>query len=448
MIPVQRFLMAIALLFSCYSLQAQSVQHDIDSLLKIYNRDDEFNGSVLVARDGNVVLQQGYGYKNTAQKLKNDGNTIYQMGSITKTFTATMILMLQEQGKLNVKDKLQQYMPDYPDADKITIEHLLTHTSGIYNYTDDISFKDKSMFTHQSRKDLIAIFKDKITGLEPGQKFSYSNSNYILLGYIIEDLTGKSYYAALRNMILEPLGMHHTGCDFKGLKSADKATGYFSIAGNVGVPAPFVDSSVSYAAGCIYTSVGDMYIYAQALMDNKLLRPVDWLMATKPNKESYGYGWMIGDMYGRKSIGHNGGVHGFVSNFFMAPDDKTVVVLLCNDMNNDPGNVRRSVTALLYGKGFDLPAGKPHINLPMKTLQEYVGDYELAPNFFIKIYLQGNALIGQATGQSPFRLYAERKDLFFLKVVDAQISFGRKPDGKVEKLMLRQNGKITPGIKK
>lgn len=436
-----------ALLFSCTAI-AQNMAHDLDSLLKAYNREDEFNGVVLAAKNGEVILKRGYGYKNTAKKQKNDSNTVFQLGSVTKTFTSTMILMLQEQGKLNVKDYLQKYMPDYPDADKITIEQLLTHTSGIFNYTDDSVFRSRDMFTHQSRKDMIRVFRDKITRIEPGTKFSYSNSNYMLLGYIIEDITGKSYYAALRDMIIEPLGMHHTGCDFKGLRSADKATGYFSIAGSTGVVSPFVDSSVSFAAGAIYSTVSDMYIYAQALLDNKLLRPVDWTMATRPNKENYGYGWMLGEMYGHKSVGHNGGVHGFVSNFFLVPEDRTVVVLLCNDMTNEPGNVRRAVTSLLYNKGFDMPSGKLQVSLPLKTLQEYVGNYELAPGFIIKITLEGGALMGQATGQSPFRLYAERKDLFFLKVIDAQISFARKTDGKIEKLMLRQNGKILPGMRK
>jgi CubicO group peptidase (beta-lactamase class C family) len=447
MIRFRTFGLLFTLLLS-YAASAQNMVHDLDSLLKAYNREDEFNGTVIAAKNGEVVFKKGYGFKNTAKKQLNDSSTIYQLGSVTKTFTSTMILMLQEQGKLNVKDYLQKYMPDYPDADKITIEQLLTHTSGIFNYTDDSVFRNKDMFKHQSRKDLIGVFKDKITKMEPGEKFSYSNSNYLLLGYIIEDITGKSYYAALREMILTPLGMHHTGCDFKGLKSADKATGYFSIAGGTGVASPFVDSSVSFAAGAIYSTVSDMYIYAQALLDNKLLRPVDWMMATKPNKENYGYGWMLGEMYGHKSVGHNGGVHGFVSNFFMVPEDKTVVVLLCNDMTNDPGNVRRAVTSLLYYKGFEMPAGKKQVNLPLKTMQEYVGDYELAPGFVIKITLQGKALMGQVTGQSPFRMYAERKDHFFLKVVDAQISFARKLDGKIEKLMLRQNGKIIPGMRK
>lgn len=435
------------MMVSC-TASAQDNVHNIDSLLTALNREDEFTGSVLAAKNGSVVFEKGYGYKNTAKKLKNDANTVYQLGSVTKTFTSTMILMLQEQGKLNVKDKLEKYLPTYPDADKITIENLLTHTSGIFNYTDDSLFAATGMFRHHSRAEMIDLFKDKLTKIEPGTKFNYSNSNYMLLGYIIEDLTGMNYYKALRTMILEPLGMTHTGCNFAGLKSADKATGYFSIAGTTGVPAPMVDSSVSYAAGCIYSTVGDMYIYAQALLDNKLLRPVDWITATKVNKDNYGYGWMTGEMYGHKSVGHNGGVHGFVSNFFMVPDDRTVVVVLSNDMNSQPEKVRRGVTSILYGKPFEVPENKPHVTLPLKTLQEYVGDYELAPGFIIKVFLQGNVLMGQATAQNPFRLYAERKDFFYLKVVDAQISFGRDPKGKIEKLMLRQNGKVIPGIRK
>lgn len=442
------YLLSLVLLFSCSWAMGQNTARNIDSLITLYHKDGKFTGTILVAKEGEVILKKGYGYKNTVKKQKNDGKGIFQLGSVSKTFTSTMILMLQEEGKLNVKDKLSKYFPAYPDGDKITIENLLTHTSGIFNYTEDTGFIKKDMFTHQGRQELIALFKDRLTGIEPGTKFDYSNSNYMLLGYIIEDLTGMSYYKALREMILKPLGMKNTGCNFAGLKSADKVTGYFAIDDEDGLPAPFVDSSVSYAAGAIYSTADDMYKWAQAVIDGKLLRPVDWIMATREFKEKYGYGWMVGELYGKKSIGHNGGVHGFVSNFFLVPDDKVVVVMLSNDMSADLSVLRRGITALLYDKPYEFPKFKPSVKLDAKTLKEYVAEYELAPGFYIKIFLEGDKLMGQVTGQTAFRMYAERKDLFFLKVTEAQISFVRNNNGRIDKLLLRQNGKITPAERK
>jgi CubicO group peptidase (beta-lactamase class C family) len=151
--------------------KAQNKTKAIDSVVKVYQQHGSFNGSVLVYQYGRPVLVKGYGYRDVAKKLLNDSNTVFQIGSVTKTFTATMIMMLQEQGKLNVKDKLNKYFPDYPDGDKITIENLLAHTSGIFNYTEDTSFSTMAMTQHQDRKAMMRVFKDRMTGIEPGSNF-------------------------------------------------------------------------------------------------------------------------------------------------------------------------------------------------------------------------------------------------------------------------------------
>lgn len=428
--------------------KAQNKTKAIDSVVKVYQQHGSFNGSVLVYQYGRPVLVKGYGYRDVAKKLLNDSNTVFQIGSVTKTFTATMIMMLQEQGKLNVKDKLNKYFPDYPDGDKITIENLLTHTSGIFNYTEDTSFSTIAMTQHQDRKAMMRVFKDRMTGIEPGSNFYYSNSNYLLLGYIIEDLTGKTYYSALRSMILDPLGMKNTGCNFAGLKSKNKAVGYFSIDDGRGDNAPVIDSSVSYAAGCIYTTVSDLNKWATAVHRKQLLTEEDWKLVTTVYKQNYGYGWMLGEAMGKKSIGHNGGIHGFVSNMFMMPDDASTVILISNKMDDEHSQLRRNITAILNDKKPELPEFKTEIKLNPVYFKDYIGVYTLAPGFEITISQEGDALYAQATGQKKLRLYAERKDFFFFKVVDAQISFMRNDAQAVDKLALRQNGRIMNAPKK
>ncbi|MFN4247439.1 MAG: serine hydrolase [Flavipsychrobacter sp.] len=428
--------------------KAQNKTKAIDSVVKVYQQHGSFNGSVLVYQYGRPVLVKGYGYRDVAKKLLNDSNTVFQIGSVTKTFTATMIMMLQEQGKLNVKDKLNKYFPDYPDGDKITIENLLTHTSGIFNYTEDTSFSTIAMTQHQDRKAMMRVFKDRMTGIEPGTNFYYSNSNYLLLGYIIEDLTGKTYYSALRSMILDPLGMKNTGCNFAGLKSKNKAVGYFSIDDGRGDNAPVIDSSVSYAAGCVYTTVSDLNKWATAVHRKQLLTEEDWKLVTTVYKQNYGYGWMLGEAMGKKSIGHNGGIHGFVSNMFMMPDDASTVILISNKMDDEHSQLRRNITAILNDKKPELPEFKTEIKLNPVYFKDYIGVYTLAPGFEITISQDGDALYAQATGQKKLRLYAERKDFFFFKVVDAQISFMRNDAQAVDKLALRQNGRIMNAPKK
>lgn len=441
------FLAASAMLLTI-GTKAQDKAKTIDSVISIYQKHGRFNGSALVYQYGRPVLVKGYGYRDIAKKLPNDSNTVFQIGSVTKTFTSTMIMMLQEQGKLNVNDKLSKYFPDYPDGDKITLENLLTHTSGIFNYTEDTAFSQIGMTTPQDRKSMMRIFKNKMTGIEPGTKFNYSNSNYMLLGYIIEDLTGKTYYQALRTMILQPLGMKNTGCNFAALKSKNKAVGYFSIDDGKGDNAPFVDSSVSFAAGCIYTTVSDLNKWANAVHRKQLLTEADWNLVTTVYKQNYGYGWMIGEAMGKKSVGHNGGIHGFVSNMFMMYDDASTIILVSNNMEDDQSQLRRNITTALNNKKIEMPEFRTDIKLNPIYMKDYVGVYTLAPGFEIAITQEGDALYAQATGQKKLRLYAERKDYFFFKLVDAQISFMRDDKNVVDKLGLRQNGRIMNAPKK
>lgn len=441
------FLAAYAMLLTI-STKAQDKTKKIDSLITAYHTHGMFNGAVLVYQYGRPVLVKGYGYRDMVKKLPLDSNTVLQIGSVTKTFTATMIMMLQEQGKLNVKDKLSKYFSDYPDGDKITIENLLTHTSGIYNYTEDTAFGRVGLFSHHSRKEMISLFKDKITGVEPGTTFSYSNSNYILLGYIIEDITHQSYYAALRAMIFEPLGMKNSGCNFVGLKNKNKATGYFSIDDNNGDTAPMVDSSVSYAAGCVYTTVSDLNKWANAVHGNLLMNAESWKQAKTMFKQNYGYGWMLGETNNKKSIGHNGGIHGFVANMFVMPDDASTIILMSNDMDNEQSQIRRNITSVLNDKTPDLPSFRQEIKPDVNALKKYVGEYVLAPGFNIAISVEDGKLYAQATGQKKLRLYAERNNLFFFKVVDAEINFLSNDNDVVDRLTLKQGGRLMTAPKK
>jgi CubicO group peptidase (beta-lactamase class C family) len=206
-------------------LPAQSVQQKMDDLLDSYLKEKKFNGAVLVGHKGQVVYEKGFGYRNEEDKVPSDVNSIFQIGSITKQFTAAVIMQLQEEGKLSVQDKLSKYYPGFANGDKITIEHLLTHTSGIYNYTNDTTLMKSDVTKHYSQSQMVEMFKKYPPDFEPGTKWNYSNSGYSLLGYIIEKVTGKTYEKVVRERILQPLGMFHSGFDFTHVKDAEKAKG-------------------------------------------------------------------------------------------------------------------------------------------------------------------------------------------------------------------------------
>jgi len=443
---MKKYLVLAWIISSAIPSIAQSLSPKIDTLMTAFEKQKSFNGSVLVARGGIVIFEKGYGYKNKKENTWNDGSTIFQIGSITKQFTSAIILQLEEKKRLSLQDKLSKYIPDYPNGDQITIEHLLTHTSGVYNYTNDTAFMRKSAFTPISRTSLIALFKNKPLDFHPGDKFNYSNSGYILLGYIIERVTGKSYFRVVRENIFQPLHMDHSGFDFTDLVSVDKAIGYMPA--GTGQPAPIVDSSVSFAAGAIYTTLGDLYKWDRALYTGVISSQSSLQRAFTPHLSNYGFGWSIDSAFGKKIVEHGGGIPGFVSFILRVPEDQTCVIILDNHPSQaPPGQMAGEINALLDGKPYDIPHGRTAIHLDTSLLQKYVGEYQLAPGFILTISVENGSLMSQATGQGKVELFAEKEDFFFLKVIDAQIEFMKGPDNKVEKLILHQNGQSVTGNK-
>ncbi|MEZ5016929.1 MAG: serine hydrolase [Flavipsychrobacter sp.] len=423
----------------------------IDTVITQLASQYKFSGSVLIADKGKVILNKGYGYSIVDRNDSCDENTYFQIGSITKTFTATTVLLLQQDSLLHVSDKISKYFPDYPKGDSITIEHLLTHTSGIYNYTENDALMQYAFMQHIERKDMMGYFKDVPLAFTPGSMHAYSNSNYMLLGYIIEEATGKTYYEVVRERIFEPLGMKHTGFNFANFPSWDKAQGYLVMRPGRLTPSPPVDSSFSYAAGAIYTTTGDLYKWAQAILDQKLLSKTLWEKALTKYKKNYGYGWVIKDSsesgVDKKMIGHNGGIHGFIAEFRLVPEDKSVIILLCNDMQDNVADLSTTIASILYNKPYDKRARKIEIKMKQEELAEYEGRYALAENFDVLIYSQTGSLWAQATKQIPFRILNYKKDHFFIEEVEAEISFVRNEKGKITHMVLHQNGKDIKGRK-
>lgn len=423
---------------------AQPSKAKLDSLMNYHSEEHGFNGVAFVSYKGQTLLSRAYGYKNVGKKQKNDENTIFQMGSNTKQFTAEIILQLASQKKLDLQDKLTKYFPGYPKGDKITIENLLTHTTGIYNYTD--SQWSANITKPVSRAEMIARFRDMPLSFEPGEKFEYSNSNYVLLGYIIEDITHKKYETVVRENILKPCGMTHSGFDFANLKDKNKATGYFSIDKDQVEEAPIADSTVSYAAGALYSTIGDMNKWHQALQSHKLLSKEWQDKAYVPFKKRYAYGWIIDTMMGHRLIGHSGGIHGFVTYEMRVEEDDVDILLLQNNMSAYSNNsITISILNCLYDKDYKVPTAVQAANVSVEAMKQYEGDYALAPTFSINIKVKDNELYAQATGQPAFQILPITETMFYTKVVDAKIEFVKDADGKVGSIILHQNGRDMPG---
>lgn len=443
----QRFLVFCIAVFCYGRVAAQSLSQNLDSLMRAYAAHKGFNGSVLVAKGAEVLVAKGYGYKNVAAKTTADDKTLYQYGSVTKQFTAALILKLQEEGRLNISDKLSKYFPQFSFADSVTLHHLLTHTSGIFNYTADAKFMSSEAVKPTTQARIFELIEKRPLAFTPGSKFSYSNSNYMLLGYITEKITGQPYETLVRQYIVEPAGMHTAGFDFTRLQSADKATGYNGINGNQAFPAGIVDSTVAYAAGALYGSVYDLYAWHKVMQTKKLLSPQSWQQMYTPVKSNYALGVIVDSLWGKRRISHGGGIFGFLSDFVRYPDDAVVIVVLTNNGSKPVGDISKNLSALVFGQAFAWPQSKQEAVVPAAVLETYAGEYQLAPNFSITITVEDAKLMAQATGQTKHQIFAQSETRFFYKVVDAQIEFKKDAEGKALSLTLFQNGMEIVGKK-
>lgn len=337
------------------SASTQDLTKKLDDYLSVTKRKNKFNGTALIVYKEKILLYKGYGFKNFERKIPNDTATIYRIGSITKPFTAAIILHLLDKNLLSLDDPLEKYIPDYPHGDQITIKNLLTHTSGIseYLFVKGMDKEDGSKSINIDR--LIDYFKYEKLAFTPGTKWSYSNSNYILLAYIIQKITGKKYESVARDFILGPLQMEHTGFDFRNLPDTNKATGYKNIYKKKPISTWAADSSFEIGCGSIYSTAMDLYKFDRSLYTGNILRPETIQQAFTPFKLNYGYGWFRDTAYGRLNIFHGGGIPGFVAQFQRFPDDDLCIVLLSNNSFCDLSEIGNKLAAIV----FDMPFEKP-----------------------------------------------------------------------------------------
>lgn len=441
---------AICILFLTVAATGHPAQKRIDSLLDYYAQTLQFNGVAFVSVKGQTLLNKGYGYKDWERKTKNNPNTIFQIGSITKQFTAEIVLMMAREGKLGLQDKLAKYFPGYPSGDSITIEHLLTHTSGIYNYTDDTLWS-KHPSESVSHERILAIFKDKPLAFTPGSRFEYCNSNYMLLSYIIEQVAGKPYPVVARERILTPLGMTHSGFDFAHLSSPDKPVGYKCVLLDTFHKDRPVDSTLSWGAGAMHSTAQDLYKWHRALQSYRLLDKAWQQKAFHPNKGGYGYGWMTSKVAGKDVVAHSGGINGFLTYLARIEEEDVCIILLSNiyfpGMN--PKQVAREVVRCLYDTSFKVPAVRKEIPLSNTLMQRYEGIYVLSldTNISLSIKVDGNRMLCMLANQPQDRIYPQSETLFFARNADAQFEF--VPDEKRGyKLLLHQHGQKFEALRK
>jgi CubicO group peptidase (beta-lactamase class C family) len=351
----------------------------MDQVVQPYVAAKQFMGSALVARGDDVLLSKGYGSANLEWDLPNTPSTRFRLGSLTKQFTSASILLLEERGKLKVEDPVKKYLPDAPAAwDKVTIFHLLTHTAGIPNFTAFPDYRSTEAFP-TTPEELVARFRDKPLEFEPGEGMNYSNSGYALLGYLIERISGESYESFVRQNIFAPLGMKDSGYDSNSVVIAHRAAGY-EPSPNGPVNAGFIDMSIPFSAGALYSTTEDLLRWEQGLFGGKLLSMASLQKMTTPFKNNYAFGLSIIRVNGHKAIYHNGGIEGFNTVLAYYPEEKITVAVLGNLNGDAPELIAGKLALVALGENVEQsanPATEAAVRRIIEELRNGKPNYDL-----------------------------------------------------------------------
>jgi CubicO group peptidase (beta-lactamase class C family) len=433
------------LIFFCFPVfgNPDSIESKVDDYLAPYIQVGNFSGSVLIAYQGNILVNKGYGMANLEHNVPNNGKTIFRLGSLSKQFTATSIMQIQEKGLLSVNDLLIKYIPDYPNGDTITLHHLLTHTSGIKNFTELPEYATAQLLP-TTLTQTIDMFKKQPLAFMPGTKISYSNSNFILLSFIIQKVSGLTYEQYIQKNIFGPLGMKNSGYDNPKTILKGRAAGYVLTDEGM-VNAPYIDMSIPSGAGALYSTVEDLYLWDRALYTEKILKNESLQkMFTPASIGSAGYGFFIDQLFNHKEIYHSGSVNGFRTNIARFIDDDAVIIVLNNVLNGAVGKISTDLAAILFGANYEIPSFNT-FDLNANKLSSYIGNYRTTSNGVLTVTQEADGLYAAANGLKKAKLYPTSETRFFQKVNSYTFTFNKDNLGKVQSVVISTGKSIIPG---
>jgi CubicO group peptidase (beta-lactamase class C family) len=424
------------------AVQASEVYQSF--LAEAYPADSPGAAAILV-RNGEVVHRGAVGMAELELGVPLSADHVFRLGSITKQFTAAAIMLLEERGRLSVGDEITKHLPDYPThGHAVTIEHLLTHTSGIFNYTNIPGYMmGAEIRADVSTDELIDVFDELEMDFAPRERWSYSNSGYVLLGAIIEKVSGQSYADFVQENIFDPLEMRHS--HYGGSQVIPgRAQGYAGTDGEFS-NAPFLSMTQPHAGGSLLSTVDDLARWNAGLFGGDLLTPesvermtTDYVLSDGETT-GYGYGLAVGTVRGERSISHSGGIHGFSTYAAWLPESEVYVAVLSNHPQNavGPGYVARQMLAEAIGKPF--PQRNP-IEIAAEKLADFVGVYRVDENSTRAVTLEDGRIYTQRTGRGRLEIFPYAEDAFFYKQSFTHLEFERDADGAVTGMLMYRNG--------
>jgi len=419
----------------------------MEQVIQSYVDDGSFMGSVLISKNDKNLLSKGYGQANLEQNLANTPHSMFRIASISKQFTAVAILLLEQDGKLSLEDHISKYLSDTPPLWKgVTIRHLLNHRSGIADYTrlpNHSLLKTRKLSVEQ----LIESFKSLSLDFNPGTKMRYSNSGYVLLGQIIEKISGTTYASFIKNRIFDPLGMKHSGYDSPA-DTANWSSGYGSSKSGP-TKAGYVDMSTVYSAGALYSTTLDLSRWLDGLFNGKLLsQKALGQMVDEIDEGGYRFGFFVSNTHGHTRYQHGGSIDGYTSELIYFPHQKITVAVLSNLFGGAPSELAPLLGELASGQPVTLKSERSEIALTNEILQSYVGTYQMeARGINTNITLVDNQLYAQLPGMPTMELYAKSSSEFFLKKLDAQIEFPEVSANNTQHLLVKLRGRSISGRK-
>ena len=427
----------VALLGVAGACLAQDIAR-MDQVVQSYVSNGTFAGSILVARGGDVIVSKGYGLANVEWNIPSTPSARFKVASITKQFTAAAILLLEERGRLKIDDLVKTYLPEAPPAwDRITLFHLLTHTAGFPGLQSPPTGRQPPV---ESPDGTVAGF---VTALmqrplesPPGERFNYTNSGYLILGHLIQKLTGQSYETFIRENIFTPLGMKDSGLD--GPAVIARRAGSYTVTRNGLVNAPYAsDRIVPNTAAGLYSTTEDLLRWQNGLYGGKVLSKASLDKMTRPFKDGYGLGVYIRTIDGRRAATHGGGVPPFANLTYFF--DRGISVVVLGNLSVAPSaEIAGYLGALAYGDTVQLISEKKEITLPPSVIARYVGEYEFSNGQKMTARLDGGHLVLQTAGAPALTLLAESETRFFIRDRNLQIEFVRDTAGTVTELVVSQ----------
>jgi D-alanyl-D-alanine carboxypeptidase len=417
----------------------------LDTTLTRLVENNRWMGSIAIAKNGKIIYTKAVGFYGSdgSTKLASTPEVKYRIGSISKMFTAVMIFQLIDEHKLKLETKLSTFFPEISNAKLITIEQMLRHHSGLHSFTDDSDYADWMTVPH-TRDQMIDIIKKSAPDFAPGEKGVYSNTNFVLLGYILERIMKSSYAEQLKARITSKIGLKNTYYATK-IRADHLEAASYRFKANEWIAQPETDPSIPGGAGSVISTPSDLATFLWAIFDNKLVSKKSLEIMTTM-KDGFGAGMFKTPFYQLYSFGHSGSIDGFRSFASFFPRDSTIISFIANGVNIDFNDVIVDVTSLVYGRKSDIPsyAIEPDVPVPAEILALCQGTYlskELGMEFLIA--KADDQLTGRAFGQPAFPLRMTGDLKFGYAKAGIEILFHKNESGLVDQFTITQHGSST-----